>query len=218
MKANILRSKALLVIIFIIPLFSANGLMAQRKYKIFPYAELKLGYGNMFERYEYVTQGQTGLVPAKARESHFNGFNGEILIGGTLSDSKYVSKYSYFDFFATHRQLHHIESSIFFTGGGLQGRNQRVSANIVMGWITSGNEIPDDRDNKYVMGYSYLKDITFGFGIGANLPWEKRSNLILTWDMDFLFPKNVSDELDSFIRYTWFSTTIGAKYYLTRIR
>ena len=190
----------------------------QRKNKVYLYSKILGGYGNVFDRFDVTTPGQTGPVTAKFRESHGSGFNLDIAVGGTLSKSKHVAKYSYFDFFALHRQLFASESFFSFSGVGLQGRKRRVHANVVIGYAITSDEIPNRRDEQLIIGYSKMEGFAYGLGIGVNLPKEERSNLIMIWDVNLLFPKNAYDDLTGFLHFTWFSTSLGIKYYLSRIR
>lgn len=198
--------------------FTTKG-YGQMKYKVYWYAKLLGGYANIYDSFKVTTPGPYGRpVTATHRESHGNGLNLDIVVGGTISRSKNVSKYSFFDIFVLHRQLFAQETFFSFSGGGLQARYQWAHLNIVAGYANSSVEIPNKRYEHNILGYGPLSPFCYGFGFGFNMPVEKRSNLILIWDTNVLFPKAPYDDLTGYLNYTWFSTSLGFKYYLSRIR
>jgi hypothetical protein len=202
-----------------ISFISPQKSMGQMKYEIFWYAKLLGGYGNIFDGFTVTTPGPYGRpITARHRESHGNGFNLDISVGGTISRSKNVYKYSYFDFFALHRQLFAQETFYSFSGGGLQARYLWAYANIVAGYANSSTEVPNKRYEHNILGYGPLSKFCYGAGFGFNMPVERRSNLMLVWDTNILFPRAPHDDLSGFLNYTWFSTSLGFKYYISRIR
>jgi hypothetical protein len=218
MKNQINKSRYLFVCLVVLMIVGTSESYGQRKNKVYLYSKVMAGYGSIFDRFDVTTPGQSGPITAKHRESHGNGLNIDIAIGGTLSKSKRVSKYSNFDFFALHRQLMASESFFSFSGIGLQGRKQKFHANIVLGYAFTSEEVPNKRDEMLVIGYGKMQGFAFGGGFGLNIPTEERSPLIMCWDVNFLFPKNEYDDLSGFLHFTWFSTSLGLKYYITNIR
>lgn len=218
MKSCALKCGFVLFIVLFIGILAPSESFGQMKNKVYYYSKILGGYGNMFDRFQVTTPGPTGPITANHRESFGNGFNLDIIIGGTVSKSKNVSKYSYFDFFAIHRQLFAQEALVSFTGGGLQARYLWAYANVVMGYAHSSVEIPNRRYEYNILGYGPLDKFTYGFGIGFYKPVEPRSNMILIWDINTSFNRAPYDDLTDYLHYTWFSTSLGIKYYLSRIR
>jgi len=208
-------------LIFFLSVFSLLTITdssAQMKYRVFYYAKAMAGYGNIWDGFKVTTPGQYGPVTARHQQSHGNGLNLDIAIGGTISKSKNVSKYSHLDIFATHRQLFDTELMYRFSGGGIQARNRLMHANLVLGVCSSSNEIPNRRNEQRIIGYGPLQKFTYGFGLGLNLPWEPRSKFIVIWDANILFPRSPYDDKTGYMNYKWFSTSLGIKYYLSRIQ
>lgn len=218
MKYNTLKSGYLLVFLFGMMIISMPKSYAQIKHKVYFYSKLIVGYGNVFDRFDVTTPGQSGPITAKHRESHGNGLNLDISIGGTISKSKNVSKYSYFDIFALHRQLFSPEAFFSFTGGGLQIRHLWTHANLVLGYANNSDEIANRRDQQNIIGYGKMSGFAYGFGLGISSPRENRSPLIFVWDINALFPRSPYDDLTGYLHFTWFSTSLGITYYISQIR
>ena len=215
-----LKSKYSFLIFFlsVFSLLTTTDSSAQMKYRVFYYAKAMPGYGNIWDGFKVTTPGQYGPVTARHQQSHGNGLNLDFTIGGTISKSKNVSKYSHLDIFAIHRQLFDTELMYRFTGGGVQARNKLMHANIVLGVCSSSNEIPNRRNEQRIIGYGPMQKFTYGFGLGLNLPWEPRSKFIVIWDANILFPRSPYDDKTGYMNYKWFSTSLGIKYYLSRIQ
>ena len=218
MKYQILKNYFLILLIGVLTFAVTNNSFGQRKRRVFFYSKVMPGYGNIFDKFEVTTPGQYGPVTANHRMSHGNGLNLDLSIGGSISRSKNVSKYSHLDIFVQHRQLFASEAFFMFSGGGIQVRNRLAHANVVFGYSSVSDEIPNRRDEQRVIGYGEIQPFAYGFGAGINLPWEPRSKLIFIWDANFLFPRSQYDDLTGFLNYTWFSTALGVKYYLSRIK
>ncbi len=219
MKHLALNCGIILSLIILISLFSTSDSYGQMKYEPYYYAKVLGGYGNVYDRFEVTTPGPYGRpVTEKNRESHGNGLNLEIAIGTTISRSKNVSKYSYADAFVMHRQLLADEAFYSFTGAGIQGRYLGAHANIVAGYARTSVEIPNKRYEHNILGYGPMAPFAYGFGIGFNQPISRRSPLIMIWDLNMLFLRAPHDDLTGFLNYKWFSTSLGFKYYISRIR
>ena len=198
---------------------STQSSKGQMKYEMYFYSKIMAGYGNIFDSFQVTTPGPYGRpVTATHRESHGNGFTLDIAVGGTISRSKNVYKYSYVDIFFQHRQLFAQETFYSFTGGGVQGRYRWLHANIVAGYTATSIEIPNKRYEYNILGYGPIAKFAYGFGAGMNKPVEKRGNLILIWDVNMLFPRAPHDDLSGYLNFKWFSTSLGFKYYISRIR
>ncbi len=218
MKPYILKCVYALFFLFFLTVLVTPEAKAQMKNEVYLYSKVLAGYGNMFDRFDVTTPGPHGPITANHRESFANGLTIDIALGGTLSKSKNVSKYSYFDFFLLHRQLFAQEALMSFTGGGLQARYLWAYANVVVGYAHSSVEIPNRRYENNILGYGAVDPLTYGFGVGVYKPIEPRSNIIMIWDINMLFPRAPYDDLSDFLNYTWFSTSFGIKYYFSRIR
>ena len=218
MNIHIRKFSSLLLLLGFFFSIHTSDSFGQMKTKVYFYAKVMPGYGNIWDGFDVTTPGQYGPVTARHRQSHGNGLSMDFAVGGTISKSKNVSKYSHLDVFAMHRQLFDPETSFSFTGAGVQGRTTLFHANIVAGYITSSDEIPNRRNEQRIIGYGNLSKFAYGFGFGLNLPWEPRSKLIFIWDANILFPRSQYDDLTGFLHYKWFSTNLGVKYYLSRIK
>jgi len=218
MKIHTMKYKYILILLPLFIFLSTTNSFGQMKTRVFFYAKAMPGYGNIFDGFKVTTPGQYGPVTARHRQSHGNGLNLDFAIGGTISKSKNVSKYSHLDIFATHRQLFDTEMMYRFTGGGVQARNRLMHANVVLGVCSSSNEIPNRRNEQRIIGYGPLQKFTYGFGFGLNLPWKPRSKFIVVWDANILFPRSQYDDMTGYLNYKWFFTSLGIKYYLSRIQ
>ena len=219
MKYLALKCGIALHLTILLSLCATADSQGQMKYEGYFYAKALGGYGNIFDRFEVTTPGPYGRpVTAKNKESHGNGLNIDVAIGGTISRSKNVSKYSYVDIFVLHRQLLAQEAFFSFSGGGIQGRFLGAHANIVVGYAHTSVEIPNKRYENNILGYGPMAPLAYGFGIGFNQPVKRRSPLIFIWDTNLLFLRAPHDDLTGYLNYKWFSTSLGFKYYLSRIR
>ena len=218
MKPNMTKAGIALVICFLSISFIPREAKSQMKWRVFFYSEALGGYGNIFDRFKVTTPGPTGPVTAWHHQSHGNGLTVDLKEGGTLSKSKHVAKYSYFDFFLNHRQLFSNELFYSFSGGGVQGRYLWGSANLVLGYMNSSMEVPNKRYEDNILGYGPMDRFCWGFGVGFNKPVKYRSPLILRWDINMLFPRAPHDDLTGYLNYKWFNTSLGFRYYISRIR